>query len=711
MKTLGLLKRYNWTILIAFILFIVMPTAFAQEDKPVYRLNDIVVVATKDPSPEQSVPASVSAFDSNEIADAGIDLIGDAAGYVPNVNMVDFSERILSQPYFRGIGSGPNNPAVTTYIDGVPQLHGYSANIDLLDVGHIEFVRGAQGMLYGRNTVGGVIHILSRSPNLSSWEYGIEGEYGSYDLTLGKLRISGPLVQNKIGFSLAAGYSSHDGFSINDVTGNDIDSRKEFSGRLQLEWLPTDEWSARFYLFAERDRDGDYALQDLAELRANPYHVQRNFEGYLDRDIVAPTIRLEYNGKRVDFVSITGIVKWETEGKTDLDYTPYASNTRKQDIDDFQFTQEFQLRSAEDSPVILNDRMKLAWQTGALFFVQDYDETSVNNIEVPFPVSQTSPLAKLKDKGFGAYAQGTLTAWDAWDFSLGLRFDYEKKDADLQTFYIPPIAASTTLNRDRDFTEISPQFSVTRRIAPGKMVYGSINRGYRAGGFNPVSPEGSDAYDEETSWNYEIGAKTTWFEDRLKINMAVFHIAWDHLQLNLPFGQTYYIANAGDAGSTGVELELYAKPLRNWDIFGSIGYDRTRFGAGTTSIRTDAFGANTAIDVSGNDLIYAPEYTASAGTQYSWEIRPGARIFVRAEINGYGHYYYNTANTESQGAYWLTSLHLGYRNPGWFAEIWVKNLFDKDYIPVAFEFPNGQSGFLGENGAPRMSGVRAGFTF
>ena len=539
----------------------------------------------------------------------------------------------------------------------------------------------------------------------------MEGEYGSYDFMRGKLRISGPLVQNKIGFSLAAGYSSRDGFSINDITGNDIDYREEFSGRLQVEWLPTDEWSTRFYLFAERDRDGDYALQDLAELRVNPYHVQRNFEGYLDRDIFAPTIRLEYNGKSVDFVSTTGIVKWETKGITDLDYTPYASNTRKQDIDDFQFTQEFQWRSAEDSPIILNDSMKLAWQTGALFFIQDYDETSVNNVEIPFPVSQTSPLAKLKDKGVGVYGQAIVTAWDAWDFSPGLRFDYENKDADLKTFYTPPIAASTALNRGRDFTEISPQFSVTRRIARGKMVYGSLSRGYRAGGFNPVSPPGKETYDEETSWNSEIGTKTTWLEDRLKINIAAFHISWNHLQLNLPYGQNYYIFNAGDAESAGVELELYIRPYRNWDIFGSIGYDRARFGDGTTSIRTYPDGTNKEEPVGGNDLIYTPEFTASAGTQYSWEIRPGARIFVRAEVNGYGHYYYNTANTESQGSYWLTNLRLGYRNPGWFAEIWVKNLFDKDYIPVAFEFPNGQSGFLGENGAPRMLGVRAGFNF
>lgn len=712
MRTVELLKRFNRTMMHCYInryltgfgistllvksmMFMIIPSAFAQEERNIYRLKEIVVVATKDPSPAEEIPSSISAFDSEAMKDAGIELIGDAAGYVPNINMVEFTERVLSQPYFRGIGSGPNNPAVTTYIDGVPQLHGYSANIDLIDVTQVEFVRGAQGMLYGRNTVGGIIHILSRSPNLSSWEYALEGEYGSYDDMKGRFRFSGPLIQDELGISLVTGYSSRDGFSKNDITGNDIDSREALSGKLQVEWLPSDAWSVRLILFAEQDRDGDYALHDLAALRANPYHGQRDFEGHTDRDIFAPTLTMEYNGDKVDFVSITGLTKWKTESVTDLDYTPFPLMLREQKIRDLQFTQEFQLRSADDSPLVMNEHMKLAWQAGTLFFMQDYDETSVNEINnpaLPSPVQQTFPIVKLEDIGLGVYGQAILTAWDVWDMALGLRLDYEKKDADLQTYYTPEIAPSTALETNRDFTEVTPQFNLTRRIASGKMVYGSISRGYRAGGFNPVSPEGSEAYNEETSWNYEIGIKTMWLEDRLKVNMAIFHIAWDHLQLNLPLGQTYYIANAGDAESTGVELELYARPIRNWDIFGSFGYDRARFG-------------------DGNDLIYTPEFTTSVGTQYSWELGPDALIFMRVDIIGCGRYFYNTANTESQDSYWLINLRAGYKASNWFAEAWLKNALNIEYVPVAFEFPNGQSGFLGESGAPLMVGLRTGFNF
>jgi iron complex outermembrane receptor protein len=469
--------------------------------------------------------------------------------------------------------------------------------------------------------------------------------------------------------------------------------------------------SARFILFAEQDRDGDYALADLSALRRNPYHAQRNFEGYLDRDIFSPTLVLEYSDCGVDFTSISGFVRWETKGATDLDYSPMPAMTRESKIRDSQISQEFQFRSSEDAPLELSDNLQLAWQAGALFFKQDYRETSINKISIPFPVDSTSPSARLEDKGLGAYLQATLTANEVWDLSLGLRCDYESKDADLKTFYTPAIAPSTALITDRDFTEVSPRFSLTRRIAPGRMIYGSVNRGYRAGGFNPVSLAGSEEYDEETSWNYEIGAKTTWLDERLMINLAVFHIAWDHLQLNLPLGQTYYIANTGDAESTGVELELSAMPLENWELFGSVGYDRARFGGGTTSIRTDPFGTNTTVDIGDNDLIFTPEHTVSAGTQYTWVLGTDARIFVRADVSGYGSYFYNTANTESQDSYWLTNLRAGYRTSTWVAEVWTKNLFDTEYIPVAFEFPNFQSGFLGENGAPLTVGIRVGLNF
>jgi iron complex outermembrane receptor protein len=291
------------------------------------------------------------------------------------------------------------------------------------------------------------------------------------------------------------------------------------------------------------------------------------------------------------------------------------------------------------------------------------------------------------------------------------RGDYESKTANLKTFFSPAVAPETVVDDNKDFAQVSPQFSLVWHMVPGKTVYGTIGRGYRAGGFNPVSPAGSEAYGEETSWSYEIGSKTSWFDDKLTLQAAAFYISWRDLQLNLPVGQNYYIDNAGDADSKGVELELNARPLPGWDAFGSVGYTDARFRGGASSIHTDAFGVNSTVDVGGNRLIYAPEFTANAGTQYAWSICPGVTVFARADVVGYGRYFYNAANTASQKPYSLGNFRAGARGQRWFVEGWVKNAFDAKYVPVAFEFPNFQSGFLGENGAPVTFGVHAGLNF
>jgi iron complex outermembrane receptor protein len=243
-----------------------------------------------------------------------------------------------------------------------------------------------------------------------------------------------------------------------------------------------------------------------------------------------------------------------------------------------------------------------------------------------------------------------------------------------------------------------------------------LGRGYKAGGFNPLAPPGFESYDQESSWNYELGAKSAWLDDRLSLRVALFYIDWDDLQLNQSLGVPgqFYIANAGGADSKGVELEVQGRPLRGWDLFGGVGYTDARFLSGATASHIDASGAESTVDVGGNHLIYTPEFTANAGTQYSLQVCTYATLYARAEVVVYGRYFYNAANTAFQDAYSLANFRAGVRARHWFAEGWVRNAFDTEYVPIAFEFPNGAlggSGFVAENGAPLTFGLRAGVTF
>ena len=141
----------------------------------------------------QDVPASVSVVGAATIQDAGIDKVQEGSYYVPNLFISEFTAQKLSFPFVRGVGGGSLNPAVTTYYDGVPQLNANSSSIELLDIERIEFLRGPQGTLYGRNTLGGVINVLSRKPSfqLASEASATGGNYGLQDY---RATISGPLV-------------------------------------------------------------------------------------------------------------------------------------------------------------------------------------------------------------------------------------------------------------------------------------------------------------------------------------------------------------------------------------------------------------------------------------------------------------------------------------------------------------------------------------
>lgn len=686
----------------------------------VTRLPEVTVVAEKVPNTAQAVPLSVTAVTRETLADDDARTVKDASIFAPNVFMNEFTARKLSNPYFRGIGSSPNNPGVTTHLDGVPQLNANSSSIELLDVDQVEFVRGSQGTLYGRDTVGGLINVTSRKPSLTAWHGEAEGSLGNSNLRDGRISTSGPLIPNQLGFGLAGGFADRDGYTTNDFTGHRLDRREDYFGKGQLLWKPSADWEVRLLMTGEHDHDGDYALGDLAQIRANPHHVSHDFEGHTQRDVLAPTLLAEHHGTALDFTMITGLVYWTTDDLTDLDYTanPALYSTRQNAEKEHQFTEELRLASAKDAPLVLGDNLKLKWQTGLFVFTQSYQQDSFNNLSSAFaPLPGMPPgmllryssqqAADLQDLGVGMNGQTTLTAWDKLDATVGVRVDWERKQADLQSATAIPdfnLVYPSALSAHKNYSEVSPHFGLDYHLTKQASTYATVTRGFKAGGFNAYAPPGSEEYGTEHTWDYELGVKSTWLDNRLSANLGVFYIDWQDIQVNQPNPATpgaYYIANDGKATSKGIEFELAARPLDGLDLFGGLGLTDARFGSGST---------DGGVDVSDNRLQYAPEFTANAGVQYSYALCQAATAYARAEVVSYGDYEYNSQNTASQGAYALANFRLGVRGSRWFAEGWIKNAFDRDYIPLAFAY-NSASGMIGENGTPMTCGIRAGVNF
>jgi iron complex outermembrane receptor protein len=685
----------------------------ANQSSP-FQLPTVTVTAQKEPADSQTLPVSVTAVSGEMLRNAGVAAIRDVAIFSPNTQFSDFTARKLSNPRFRGIGSSPANPSITTYLDGVPQLNSNTASVDLIDVEQLEFVRGPQSSLFGRNTLAGVINVASARPSLTAWTGGLSVPLANYASRDVRGNFSGPLVSGRLGVSGAIRYGRREGFTRNRVTGNDVDSREAVTGKGQLLWTPSSLWETRLIVSGERARDGDYALSDLQGLRTSPFEVARDFEGHTDRDILATTVLARRAGSRLNLTSTTGIVRWQTQDATDLDYTPAPLVRRENTEESAQFTQELRIASSANAPIRLSDGVPLKWQAGVFAFVQSYEQDAVNayspfvlSPQLPLAVSQHSPHATLDDAGVGVFGQATVTLAERVDVTGGARVDHENKNASLRTFYTPTIAPERLVTPEESFSNVSPQMSVAVRLDPDRLAYVAMARGFKAGGFNAASPVGREAYGEEQTWNLEGGVKTTWAGGRVTANAAVFRIDWDDLQLNLPdpaVPAQFFIANVGGADSKGVEVELRARALPGVDLFSAVGYTRARFKEGSLS---------SGVNVAGNRVPNTPNYTAMFGSQLSRALGPDATLYGGADVTFFGAFAYDDLNMAEQEAYSLANLRVGVRARRLVIEAWMKNSFGTEYVPVAFAFDPriAPSGFLGESGSPRTFGINAGVTF
>jgi iron complex outermembrane recepter protein len=714
-------------LLTAFTFLAIIPAfGFAQDDKNPAAKDDskqiaiepvtVTVTAQKEAEPASSAPLSITAVTQEVMTNANIQAVKPAAAYAPNVFINEFSARALSNPFFRGIGGSPTNPGVSTIIDGVPHLNSYSSNIELIDVDQIEFVRGPEGALYGRNTAGGLINITSRELS-NTWKAQGQIEFGNYGFWDERASISSPLLKNRFGIALAGGYSSRDGYTINDFTGSNLDSREAGFGKAQLFYRVNDRLKLRFIFSGEHNNDGDYTLGDLGSIRANPHHVSRDFEGSNHRSVGSTTLVLDYRGSAIIFSSITGGIWWRNHSITDLDCQTampangnlYATNDNVEK--QHQFTQEFRFASSKDKPFSMGDAVNLDWQAGIFIFNQGYQQDYARNITTFFGSFPDSLSADLGDSGVGLYGHAKVTAWKKISFIAGVRFDYEDKNADLAS-------GGAIKSANDSFSEVSPQFSVAYRFAQNHMSYISVSRGYKAGGFNPLPsgapmPSGAESYGAEHTWNYELGQKAKWLEGKLEATAALFYIDWQNLQLNqqIPLsGGKYFIGNAGKANSKGLEAETTYRPFSWWDLFGMVGYTHARFLSGSR-----AYNANRDINegVGGKTLPFTPVFTANMGTQISWAPSGNAKLYFRVQVSNCGDFQYDASNAMGQTSYHLVNFRGGLRTKHWFAEGWADNAFDARYVPIAIPYAQlgAPSGYVGESGAPATYGVRIGVNY
>jgi len=720
-----------------------LPEASRAQSADTSQIEEIVVTAQKTDSTVQKTPISMTALTSADLDKSLTQSIKDLGTSVPNVSIGQTTAYAMI--YIRGIGTNNvgngSDPDVTVQLDGIYLARPVELFNDFTDVERVEVLRGPQGTLYGRNAVGGTINIISKTPSdmFSATE---ALTYGNYNTVQEQGYVTGPIVPDKLQFSMAFNYLHHDPYLKNlDPAGNDLQNANHGGIHGQLQWEPSANVTAttRFDWMLLGENPASFSVPNgsipeapLANslVGANNFKVAQNTPDYqseagggISEDINA-TINQHWSLR-----SLTAFRENHLHQAFDGDNTEIPASTFNQADKENQATQEFDLNWHYN---------RFKGVTGIYYF-HEYISTFVNQSLAPAagypgspPVALSFQATPVTNAGAGAaFTQGTFDLTDHLSFTAGLRYTIESKTLH-QNFTVfedgpPPVTLPTYPfigHTTRKFYGATPKFGLDWQVTPSDLLYFSATKGYKSGGMNfAATTPSAESFSPETIWSYEIGAKTDWFDKRLRFNLAGFLYDYKKLQVQTELSPgVLSIGNAATATGKGVEAEITAKPAPEWRITFNATALSAKYSSfpdavvasGETSYLVGNPNYNAAtgtFNAAGKSLNQAPKFTAFVAAERDWDIHAGT-ISARAEYSWTGRVFYDPTNIEalSQGAYGIVNAFLGFDTVDgkWTAQLYGKNLTDKEYfVTMAAEgaFPSGLVG------SPRTFGARLGYHF
>lgn len=682
-----------------------------------FALEEVKVTATKMGATNlQDTPLAITAFTADQMAKSGVKEVRDLMAMTPNLNVAQNSQ--YAQIYIRGVGSNNifvgSDPSSTMHIDGVYMSRPASYFFNFLDVERVEVLRGPQGTIYGRNSVGGTINVISRKPD-NELRLKLQGSLGNYDFNRAEGMISGPLIKDKLAASIAVMRSKRDGYFENIVPGiDDIDNEDVWSVRGQLRATPTDRLEVLLRADSMKD-DGQIAgniklLESWAPLEDSIQDDYRKValgtQGFMERENKGLSLEVIYDlAESVTLTSLTSYRENSLHSAADTDATSELRQITSAGEEQDQFSQEFNLSGRLD---------RLGYVAGLYYFREDMVANGggegVNNL-----VANTfaSPAPTVEAESWAVFGQATYDISDTFSATAGLRYTEEDKTFD-QHFTVfsnatgAPVLGPVTYQAEDTYKAWTPKFGLEYKPNDDLMMYVSATRGFKSGGFNFASRNTDQGFDPEYLWSYEAGVKSEFLERKLQVNAAAFYYDYTDLQVQsfLTPG-VIDITNAADAEVKGFEVELVARPSQNLDL----GVNFAFLDATYKSYPQAPITGGT-IDASGNHLNSAPRWNHALFGQYNFDAGSAGEIFLRAEYSRRSRQYFTVVNDDlqSQGSYELlnASLGLATADEQWQFIAYGRNLTDEEYIVSSGSFTARPAGRIGE---PRTYGVKVIYQF
>lgn len=557
-------------------------------------------------------------------------------------------------------------------------------------------MRGPQGTLYGRNTSGGVVNITTEKPN-NQQSLKVSSSFGNFSSTLNQLAFNQPLSENLF-VRLSGSYGSREGFIESTTLDRDLDGRSDLALRGQLRWQPSPQWNIDFSASYDLYNDGQQLLVPFNS--RNPFQVDYDEEGQFVLKTNTQSLSAVYETSSLKFTSISSRRYWEQDPyEIDGDYSALPLIVGLARDNQINYSQEFRLQS--------NDGQN-PWQWTVGLFL-GYQERNVDigfrvlpDAVVAFgapEVGENLQLAELDSTTAALFGQTTYNFNEKFSLTAGLRYEHNSRSMNRRRVFRSDsgeFPLSPEIDVEESWDQFLPSLVAEYRFSEQLFGYGKIARGYKGGGFSYATdnPEFTK-FDPETSWSYELGLKSSWFNDKLLANLSVFYTQVDNYQIDRAVDQfSTVVFNASEVDIYGAELELRINPLDGFDIIAGFGYTNATFG--------DFIDPVNGVNLENNRVIFTPELSYNLALQYR---QPQGGFFGRLELVGSGIVYFNELNTLKQDPYILLNGTVGYEfSENFGIYLYGRNLLDTEYFISAVDF--GQSGVLGAVGEPRTWGVR-----
>ncbi|MBB4614894.1 TonB-dependent receptor [Novosphingobium taihuense] len=764
------MKRHTTSHLLSSLSVLALATlpasAFAQAEDTgsTGGLSEIVVTAQKKAESIQSVPISIAAVGGEQLTAMNVTTLQALQGSVPNVQIDNFANTPNNAVFtIRGIGVIEPDPyagnTVSIVVDGVPQFFSMGALLDTYDTGRVEILRGPQGTLFGANTTGGVVNVVTNQPTGDFGGY-VRGTYGNWKRFDVNASIEAPLVKDVVSVKVAGIHTQRDGWVTNVWNGEDMGRKNVDAVRGQLYITPSPDLKITL--------QGEYvAARNGAPIVVNgglPGEANYVPEGTFWNGAVLPMYRspcavagrpckapdkyfsgnnevpdqsdmttkffigtIQYDNTPLgDITAITGYKRFTLFEYTDQDGTAKTNNATRRRTRGWQFSQE--LRSAFSAGDSFN-------AVAGLFYLKThYNHYQMYHLDFALPGLIQYNVQDQGTESFSAFLQSYTQITDALKFSAGIRYTHDSIDAratlDTGLGSQPLTSAqwdkfdvtfpgSLDVGGKKSWGNVGWKLGLDYETGRNQLIYASWARGFKSGGYTGrigVAADGDTPYNPEKVDTFEVGLKADFLDRRLRTNFAAFYTNYRDMQV----AQIYFdpatnvqgnrILNAAKSEIKGFELEVQAVPVDGFTLRGSLAYLDTKY---KSFLYFDPVAAKF-IDLKGYALQNAPKWASTLGANFTHAFADDSSIVADVSWMYTGQKFYtavvNTPRSSVQPTYYVDAL-LTYYGPEkrYSIGLWGKNLFDKRYISTVYDSP-GYMGIVGY-APPRQFGVSAGYNF